>query len=154
MPPGFLGTRADGFMDAVIILLTALPILLLLSFRFARRGATRRHRNIQATTPALVLSAVLLFEADVRHSGGKAAFLALNPGRASLVEPILRAHIVLATITFLAWLFLAGVSWRRYGAALPGSFGALHRRLGKITFAAVCLVSLSGALMYLLVYVL
>jgi len=44
------------------------------------------------------------------------------------------------------------VSWRRYGAVLPGSFGALHRRLGKITFAAVCLMSLSGALMYVLVY--
>jgi putative membrane protein len=154
MPPGFIGTRADVFMDVVIVLLTLLPLLMLLAFRLARAGRVALHRNMQIATLFLVLLVVLLFELDVRLSGGKAAFLAQNPARASTVATILRIHIGIATITFLAWLALAALSWSRFGRSLPGAFSQLHKRLGKLTFVGVCLLSSTGALIYALVFVL
>ncbi len=153
MPHGFLGTRADLFMDVVIVFLTLLPILMLAAFRAARTGRLAVHRNLQAGTLALVLLVVVLFELDVRLSGGKAAFLAQNPGRADLVAPILRFHVAVATLTFVAWLALAVASWSRFRATLPGAFSRLHRRLGKAAFVGACVVSTTGALVYVLLFV-
>jgi uncharacterized membrane protein YozB (DUF420 family) len=141
-------------MDTVIVLLTLLPLLMLVAFRFARRGRAALHRNMQVATLVMVLLVVVLFELDVRLSGGKAAFLAHNPARASTVESILRFHIAVATFTFLAWLGLAAVSWPRFRRSLPGTFTRIHRLLGKVTFAGACLLSSTGALMYALMYVL
>ena len=141
-------------MDTVIVLLTLLPMLMLLAFRFARKGRVSLHRNMQVATLLLVLLVVVLFEVDVRLSGGKAAFLAQNPNRATMVDSILRFHITIATLTLFAWLGLALVSWPRFRHSLPGAFTGLHKRLGKITFAGACLLSSTGALMYALVYLL
>jgi len=141
-------------MDLVIIALTLLPILMTTAFRWARRGRLAAHRNLQTITIALVLVAVVLFEADVRSSGGKAAFLAHNPSRAALVGAILQIHVAMATSTLIAWIALAATSWRRFHRSLPGDFSRLHRRLGRATFAGVCMLSLTGALIYLLVFVL
>jgi len=154
MPRGFFGTRADAFMDVVIVLLTLLPVLMLAAFRLARRGRVTFHRNMQCATLLLVLLVVVLFELDVRQSGGKAAFLAQNPPRASLVGAILRFHIGIATLTFFGWLALAALSWSRFRRSLPGAFSRLHKRLGKVTFVGVCILSSTGALIYLLVFVL
>jgi putative membrane protein len=153
MPHGFLGTRADLFMDVVIVFLTLLPVLMLTAFRAARTGRLSMHRNMQAGTLAVVLVVVVLFELDIRLTGGKAAFLAQNPTRADLVAPILRFHVAIATLTFLAWLSLAVASWSRFRATLPGAFSHMHRRLGKAAFVGACLVSATGALVHALLFV-
>jgi putative membrane protein len=153
LPKGFFGARSDAFMDVAIVALTVLPVLMLIAFRAARRGHTRAHRNMQAATLALVLLIVVLFELDVRLSGGKAAFLARNADRARVIEPVLRAHIAVASATFFAWLSLGVASWSRFGQTLPGPFSRWHRRLGLMTFAGACLLSLSGALIYALAFV-
>ena len=153
MARGFFGTRADLFMDLAIVFLTLLPCLMVLAFRFARAKRYRAHRNTQVLTLALVLSILLLFELDIRLKGGSAALLARIPERAQFVHALLRAHIAVATLTFIAWLGLACVSWPRLGRVLPGSFSARHRRLGLVTFIGACALSSSGAAIYVLLYV-
>ncbi len=153
MPPGFFGTRADLFMDVAIVVLTLLPCAMLTAFSFARRRRYVAHRNTQVATLALVLTILVLFELDIRWKGGSAVFLAQAPARATLVRTLLRAHIAVATLTFIGWLGLAYASWSRLGRSLPGSFSARHRRLGLFTFVGACALSSSGAAIYALVYV-
>lgn len=154
MPAGVFGTRADLFMDVSIVLLTLLPLSLWAAIRLARARRYRAHRNLQVITLFAVLLVLALFELDIRMSGGTAALLARVPERAALVRPLMFAHIAVASLTFLAWLALALVSWRRFGAHLPGSFIRLHRRLGWLIFVGACFLSSSGALSYVLLYVL
>lgn len=154
MPPGFFGTRADLFMDLAILFLTLLPCLMGLAFRFARARRYRAHRNTQVLTLTLVLTVLVLFELDIRLKGGSAALFAEIPERASIVRPLLYAHILVATLTFFAWLGLAAASWRRFERVLPGTWSKRHRRLGRLTFLGACALSSSGAAIYALVYVL
>jgi putative membrane protein len=153
MPRGFFGTRADLFMDVGILLLTLLPALMLWAFRLARNRRLSAHRNVQTATLAVVLIVLVLFEIDIRLRGGSAAFLAQYPERAAIVRGILRAHLVTAAATFLAWLELGVVSWIRFRRVLPGAFSLAHKRVGRFTFVGACLLSASGALMYALLYV-
>lgn len=140
-------------MDAGILLLTLLPILMLVAFKLARRRRHAAHRNLQTGTLAIVLVILVLFEVDIRLRGGSAAFLAQYPERATIVRAILRVHIAMATLTFVAWLGLGLVSWSRFSRGLPGTFSRTHKRLGKATFVGACFLSASGALMYALLFV-
>ena len=45
---GFLGTRADVFMDLAIAFFVAAPFLMTYAIRLAARGRYRAHRNLQA----------------------------------------------------------------------------------------------------------
>jgi uncharacterized membrane protein YozB (DUF420 family) len=153
MPRGVFGTRADLFMDASIVFLTLLPVLIWRALRFAREKRYVAHRNMQIATLAVVLAVLVLFELDVRLTGGPAQFLAQAPERASFVRALMRLHIAVASLTFIAWFALALVSWKRLGNVLPGSFTRLHRRLGWTIFVGACFLSSSGALTYALVYV-
>lgn len=154
MLAGIFGTRADLFMDAAIALLTLLPLLMLGAFRHARARRFVAHRNLQVATLALVVVVVVLLELDIRISGGTAQFLARMPARATVLRPLLRAHVALASITLLAWLGLAYASWPRLGRSLPGSFSRRHRQLGLCVFVGASLLSASGAAMYALLFVL
>jgi hypothetical protein len=154
MHRGLFGTRADAFMDVVIVVLTLLPLEMMAAFRLAKARHHVAHRNMQVAALVAVLSAVVLFEADIRISGGKAAYLAQNPARAALVAPLLQAHIAIATATFFTWLGLAVLSWPRLGTSLPGRFSRLHALLGRAAFVGACLMSSTGAVMYALVFVL
>jgi hypothetical protein len=76
---------------------------------------------------------------------GRSSRKDLYPDRAALVRAILRAHVAVATATFVAWFSLAAVSWRRLSRTLPGSFSRLHRLAGRLTFAGECFVAFSPA---------
>jgi uncharacterized membrane protein YozB (DUF420 family) len=151
MPRGIFGTRADAFMDVTIVLLTVLPFAMLFAFRLARRRRVATHRSLQIGLLLAVLTALVLFELDIRMSGGTTAFVAQSRFGA-LVMPLLRFHIAIATVTFLSWLSLILASIKRYERVLPGAFSARHRAWGKLTFVGVCLLSSSGAALYACVY--
>jgi putative membrane protein len=70
LPQGFLGTRADVLMDVVIVSLVIILPVLAVSWRLAltRRWAT--HRTVQVALGSGLGVVVLLFEADLRLSGG------------------------------------------------------------------------------------
>lgn len=74
LPAGFLGTRGDLLMDAVVVAIVLTPFLFLWAVRLVRRGEFARHRNWQTALLGVLLAAVVLFEVDIRLSGGTAAF--------------------------------------------------------------------------------
>ena len=141
-------------MDIVLIAMTLTPFLLVWAIRLARRGQFVLHRNIQSGLLAVLLVAVVLFEADVRMSGGSGTFLAGSPYVGTpLLTWLLRVHIAVAVTSFLAWTWVVARAWRV--PLVPGSadFGPAHRRTGYLIFAGVTFTSISGAALYWLSFV-
>ncbi|MDH5680476.1 MAG: DUF420 domain-containing protein [Spirochaetota bacterium] len=153
-PEGFLGTRADLLMDIIIVIIVIPPILMWYSFRFVPRNKLKIHKNLNLANLAIVLVVVVLFELDVRSSGGSGAFVKLSPyaGRGFL-EVLLYFHIAVASITFISWLVLGLLSWKRFATALPGSFSGSHRRWGQGTFLGLLVTAITGVALYVLVFV-
>lgn len=153
-PPGFLGTRADLLMDVVLIAMLATPFILIQAIRLARRGAYLAHRNIQTVLLAVLVVAVVLFEVDVRTSGGSGTFLGRSAyaGSATL-KWLLRVHITVAVTSFLVWSWVVIRAWRDPEPPTPARFGPAHRRTGYLIFAGVTFTSASGAVLYWLAFV-
>lgn len=152
LPTGFLGTRADVLMDVTIVLFTVLPLAMLGAFWLVRRGRPRAHRNMQLGMLALVIPALILLEVDIRLSGGSVAFVSQGSLSPAFMRWFLLFHIAIAVATFVSWLRLAIISFRRFGVSLPGPFGARHRRWGKVTFWGVCMTSGTGCALYVLLF--
>ena len=67
---GFLGTRADWLMDLVILsLVVIIPIITFSWYRVRQRGYLV-HKRIQVWLTVILTVVVLLFELDLRISGG------------------------------------------------------------------------------------
>lgn len=154
MPPGFLGTRGDLLMDVVVVAIVLTPFLFLWAVRFARRGQYTQHRNLQTTLLGVLLAAVILFEVDIRVSGGTEAFLAGSPHLGSaLLKWLLRVHVLVAVASFSLWCFLVGQAWRARMDLHPHLFTAAHRRRGYLVFAGTIFTAVSGVWLYWLGFV-
>lgn len=154
IPPGFLGTRADVLMDVILIAMSLTPFVLAWSIGLARGGAYTRHRAVQTGLLVVLLVAVVLFEADVRTSGGSGAFLAGSRWRGTpQLAWFLRVHIAVAVTSFALWTFVVANAWLRRLEPRPEFFGPAHRRTGYAIWAGVTFTSVSGAALYWLCFV-
>ena len=155
MPHGFLGTRADALIDVVLLCVLANPLVFILSFRLARARKYEYHRRLQVYLLATLLFAVVLFEVDVRLSGGSGSLMrgSTYAGTAWL-RFLLLAHVTGAVSTFLLWLVLAVLSLRRFRQVLPGSFSQTHRWLGLFVLAGNMYTAVSAILMYVCSFIL
>jgi putative membrane protein len=140
-------------MDIAIVLFTVLPLLLGFAIRFAKRRRYLAHRNLQTATLLLILILIVLFELNIRLSGGTSTFLAKSSVNPHFLRVFLRFHIVVATITAIVWTTLVVRSWRRFRRELPGSFSRAHRRWGWITFGGVFVLSSTGCALYVMLFV-
>ncbi len=144
-------------MDLVVTIFVVLPFLEIYTIRLAQKARWRQHRNLQAICLSSVLIVTLLFELDIRLSGGTAAFMGQSPLSGTLfLRLFLIGHVLIAVSTFLSWLVLSVRSWRRFGASatLPGDYSPAHRRWGKRTFFGLCLTSITGISLYIFGFVL
>lgn len=154
MPGGFLGTRGDLLMDVVVVAIVLTPFLFLWAVRLARRGQYARHRNLQTALLGTLLAAVVLFELDIRLSGGTQAFLAGSPDLGSpLLSWLLRVHVLIAALSFGLWCFLVVQAWRARMDLHPALFTAAHRRRGYWVFAGTVFTAASGVWLYWLGFV-
>jgi uncharacterized membrane protein YozB (DUF420 family) len=153
MPHGFFGTRADALIDLSIILLSLLPVSTWIAIGYARKRRWTAHRNLQTATFLVNTLAVALLEIDIRISGGTVAYLSRSALPLPLMRACLLSHIAIALVTFCSWGILVVISWRRLHRVLPGDFSPRHRRVGKLTFAGITLMSSSGIALYVLLYV-
>ena len=149
---GFLGTRADAFIDFAIVFFVLAPFLMIYALRLAAERRHREHRNLQAGLLLVAIVAVLMLEISIRFGSGGQAFAA-----SSLYGPpmtvLFVVHLLVAIPTFIAWCWLATLSWRRYSHTLPGPFGRTHRRWGKLAFVGLCLSSATGTGLYVMGFV-
>lgn len=117
-------------------------VLLLTGFYFIRRGRVTAH--LRCMTSALVVSLAFLVSYVVYHAHhGTTRFAGQG-----LIRPIY--FTILTTHTFLAVVIipLVAVTLRR---AWRGDF-MRHRRIARVTFPLWAYVSISGVVVYLLLY--
>ena len=114
---GFLGTRADVFVDVAMVFFVAAPFLMAYALRLAARQRYRAHRRLQVGVLAGGIVAVLLLEGSIRFGQAVEAFtVSAYYGTASMAG-LFAVHLVVAIPTFLAWCALAVLSWRRFPAS-------------------------------------
>ena len=146
---GFLGTRADVFIDLAIVFFVAAPFLMVYAFRLAAQRRHREHRNLQAGLLLAAIVAVLMLEFSIRFGSAGEAY-----AESSLLGPAMVAlflvHLAVAIPTFVMWCWLGIASWRRFSRTLPGPFGRTHRRGGKLAFVGLCLSSATGTALYVM----
>ena len=147
---GFLGTRADMLMDVILLAVVLVPFALLFSFRKVRGGNHSYHKRMQATLFWIVLTAVVLFETNIRLSGGSGALIKESAWVAGLpFKVLLYTHILVAVLTFSTWgvvLYISGK--KRKKQALPGSFTPSHKTIGKAIFGGSIFTAISGVVIY------
>ena len=149
LPHGFLGTRADVLMDIILIAMLATPFVIGWAIRMARRLAYRQHRNLQTALLCVLWTAVVLFEADVRMSGGSKAYLAGSAMAGTRTfTGLLVVHIAVAVISFALWTWVVARAWRGRLPPTPELVGPYHRRMGYAIWAGVTFTSASGAVLY------
>lgn len=147
---GFLGTRADVFVDVAIVLLVIAPFAMAYALRLAAQRRHLDHRNLQLGLLLAGIAAVLLLEGSLRFGGGAEAYAASSLYDSATLRVTFLVHLAVAVPTFIAWCALATASWRRYALTLPGSFGRVHRRWGRLVFAGLCLSSATGIALYIM----
>ena len=154
LSPGFLGTRADGFVDAAIVFFLAAPVLMAYALRLARQGRHRAHRRLQLAVLVAGIAAILLLEVSVRLGAAGAAYRESSLYGHPLVARLFATHLAIAFPTFLSWCALAVVSVRRFSRDLPGPFSGKHRRWGVLTYVGVWLTCITGTGLYVIGFVL
>ena len=154
-PHGFLGTRADALMDVIFVSTLLTPGVLLFAFRLAKQRRLRAHRNLQTALLCVLLTAVVLFETEIRLSGGSGSLMKGSSWAGTgLLRGVLLAHVLANVVTFITWLVLVIRSWRRFEVDLPGAFASAHKRLGLFVFGGTVFGALSAVVMYVLGFVL
>ena len=151
---GFLGTRADAFMDLAIAFFVAAPFLMTYAIRLAARGRYRAHRNLQAGLVVAGTVAVLLLEGSIRYGEAMAAYAQSAYYGTPLIRGLFSVHLWVAIPWFIGWCVLTGVSWRRFSRVLPGSFSATHMLCGQVAYAGLWFTCITGVAMYVLCYAL
>ena len=151
---GFLGTRADAFVDVAVVFFVAAPFLMAFALRLAAQRRYQAHRSLQVGVLLGAIVAVLLLEGSIRFGHAMDAFaLSAYHGTATLAG-LFGVHLAVAIPTFVAWCVLAVLSWRRFPGVLPGSFGPRHQLWGRLTFAGLWFTCATGVGLYVMSFAL
>lgn len=154
-PAGFLGTRADLLMDVIFVATLATPFILVWAIGLAKKGQHRKHRVVQVALLSVLLVAVVLFETEIRLSGGSGSLMKGSSYAGTWwLRGVTLAHVLANVVTFIVWLVLVIRSGRRFGTELPGDFTPAHRKAGRFVFAGTVFGALSAIVMYVLGFVL
>ena len=152
MPSGFLGTRGDILMDLVIVAFLVILPLLAMSWHQARSGNYARHRALQVGLASVLAAAVLLFEIDLKLSGG--IFFLTAPSAyagTQLLNSLIYGHMMVAIGSVVVWAPLLLLSLKRFGnPPQPGAFSARHRFWGRAGMLLMMLSGLSALPLYYL----
>ena len=151
---GFLGTRADVFVDVAMVFFAAAPFLMGWALRLAAQRRYRAHRKLQVVVLLGGVVAVLLLEGSIRFGQAVEAFAVSAYYGTAAMAGLFAVHLVVAVPTFVAWCALAVLSWRRFPRVLPGSFTPRHRLWGRLTFAGLWLTCLTGVGLYVMSFAL
>lgn len=150
IPAGFLGTRADLFMDVVIVVVAAVPGLLALTGALARRGAWLWHKRLQLVLSGVFAVVLVAFEAYIRWKGGVDGIsVGSSLHQSSALYVFLAVHLSFAISSALLWGWLVYASLRRFPPRpVPSDFSATHKRWGRIALIDMGLTSITGLGLY------
>ncbi len=141
--------------DLITVGYGVIPVLLYASARRARRGDHHLHRAVQCGCLGLLTVILILFEASIRMRGGSdALFVNSSFAKSPLLRITLLVHLAIAVSTYIGWVGLTVVSWRRFQSILPGGFSRLHGRLGMAVIGGNIATAVSGICLYFVGFVL
>lgn len=139
----------------MLALSIAAPFVAIYAVSLIRKNGIQAHARIQKRLFWTCVLGVLILEIQIRVSGGSSSLVANGSYTdAPFFRPILIAHIVGAVLTYLAWavqLFMASIK-RKVAGALPGSFSAVHRRLGYVTIAGLFYTAITALVVCMLAF--
>ena len=149
-PQGFFGTRADLMMDIVIVAFMIIMPILFVSWRKARANNYATHSKIQIGLSIVLAIAVILFETDLKLSGGMAELTKDSVYfDTNTLNYWMWGHTLVAIITTLLWIVLMTLSIKKF--KLPpktNAFRNVHRPLGFTTMAFMYATGLSSFPLY------
>ena len=151
---GFLGTRADAFVDTAIVFFIAAPFLMTYGLWLARQRRYDSHRKLQLAVLLTGIAAILLLEASVRYGAAGEAYRESSLHGHPMVSWLFATHLLIAFPTIASWCVLAVASVRRFSRELPGPFSPKHRRWGAVTYVGVWLTCITGTGLYVIGFVL
>ncbi len=151
---GFLGTRADIFVDMAMVVFAAAPFLMAYALRLAAQRRYHAHRKLQIGVLLAGIVAVLLLEGSIRFGRAVEAFTVSAYYDTAAMAGLFAVHLAVAVPTFVVWCVLAALSGRRFPRVLPGSFSSRHRFWGRLTFAGLWLTCLTGVGLYVMSFAL
>jgi len=148
---GFLGTRAPLYMDIVTIFFALLPLLLFISIRFAIKKDIKKHYTSQIITYVMTLMMVVIFEIGVRVDGGYLKYAQESSVNVVFLNTFLIIHIIIATLSFIAWSIFLINSYRKYKQNV---FTPLtHKKYARIITLGLFVTAITGVMMYLFLFI-
>ena len=150
---GFLNTRATILIDGIISFLVMLPIIIMISILFAKRGYIKIHQSLQVSLLLMTISALALFAYSVHYVEGFEALIQQSSIGAGEAFVLLTIHVTTVVITLLIWsltIFYADSDVKR--RALPGLYSEIHRRAGRRVLLGIVLMSLTSVSIYWILY--
>ncbi len=147
---GFLGTEADILMDLVILSFVIILPVLCWSWTRAVNKQYGLHKKTQLRLGILLGVAVMLFEADLKLSGGMAELTKHSVYHGtSLLNSWIYGHTLVAILTTLIWVALIVLSLRRFDVPpRPNHFSGVHRFWGRTGMITMILTGLSAFPLY------
>jgi len=143
---GFLGTRAPFFMDLVTVIVALLPLLVGAAIFLAKMKKYKLHSYAQIFIFAFSVIVLVYFEIGVRVGGGFDTFVGESSVAHNYAFFVLILHITIAVITLIIW------STTLIKAKKLLALG-IHKKLGRISFVAIVLTTLSSMWVYMILFV-
>jgi hypothetical protein len=157
---GFLGTRGSLMLDVVFLaMFVVTPLLLVSVWLVKQRRRHLLHKRLQLALAAVLLTAVLLFEIDIRLNDWEpraepspyfdAEHQWTCPAGISLI-----VHLSFAVPTLVLWIVVVARALRGFSRPpAPGPHSAAHARWGWLATIGMVLTAVTGWLFYWLAFV-
>ena len=157
---GFLGTRASVMLDVVFLAMFAfVPAMAWSVYLVKVRQCFQLHKQVQLTLGLVLLTAVLLFEIDMRFISGWRERALPSPywgdgtWATSRVVQSLVVHLFFAVTTAVLWVTVIVRALRNFPSPpRPGLHSAWHKRWGWIAAIDMTLTAATGWVFYWLAF--
>jgi len=149
---GFLGTRAPFFMDFVTVIVALLPFLVGGSIFLARQKSFKWHQITQIVILVVSVIVVGYFEYGVRIGGGFKEFVKDTSVSYSMALTILIVHIAIAVTTLYLWVEAIVKAQKQRIVETPPQYD--HKKAGKRVAMGIVATSLTGLLVYAILFAL
>ncbi|MEY3089710.1 MAG: hypothetical protein RL113_26 [Pseudomonadota bacterium] len=147
---GFLGTRAPLFMDIVSVIVLVLPFLIYGAISLAKMKNYSAHESVQKLLFIVSVIVVAFFEYGVRLEGGYKALMEGSSVSHAYLLYVLIFHIAISVVTLILWVKTLYFARKN---PLPGSYSKMHKKDGQRTFIGIIFTMLTGAWVYMLLFV-
>lgn len=151
---GFLGTRAPLFMDIVSVIVAVLPFLIYGAISLAKKKNYSAHESVQKLLFITSVIVVGFFEFGVRMEGGYKNLMEGSSVSHDYLLYVLIFHIIISVTTLILWIKTLYFAKRgKKQSTLPGVYSKSHKKDGQWTFIGIILTMLTGAWVYMLLFV-